>query len=146
MREFERHDGTAAQGGTGAFNDPLSRNDPFVQLLQQIRSCAVPVIAAVEGGVWGGACDIVSCCDVVVGTLDCSFAITPAKVGLPYHASGLTHFLGALPLHVIKWMFFSSTVLTGEDAARYGFLSASVPADQVQCDFHRYYYSTIISS
>ena len=66
MREFERHDGTAAQGGTGAFNDPLSRNDPFVQLLERIRSCAVPVIAAIEGGVWGGACDIVSCCDVVV--------------------------------------------------------------------------------
>jgi len=28
----------------------------------------VPVLAAVEGGVWGGACDVVACCDVVVST------------------------------------------------------------------------------
>ena len=54
--------------GSGAFNEPLSRNDPFVRLLHQIRTCTVPVLAAVEGGVWGGACDLVACCDVVVGT------------------------------------------------------------------------------
>lgn len=57
-----------------------------MQLLQKIRQCAVPVMAAVEGGVWGGACDIVACCDVVVGTPEVTFAITPAKVrrgGLP---------------------------------------------------------------
>ena len=80
MREFDRADGTCAQTGSGAFNDLLSRNDPFVQLLQKIRACAVPVLAAVEGSVWGGACDVVACCDVVVGTPEVSFAITPAKV------------------------------------------------------------------
>ena len=36
----------------------------------------------------GGACDIVACCDLVIGTPESTFAITPAKVGLPYHASG----------------------------------------------------------
>lgn len=65
---------------------PTTVPHPQVQLLQKIRQCAVPVIAAVEGGVWGGACDIVACCDVVVGTPEVTFAITPAKVrrgGLP---------------------------------------------------------------
>ncbi|KAL1511629.1 hypothetical protein AB1Y20_006421 [Prymnesium parvum] len=131
MREFGRSNGTTAQSGTGAFNDPLSRNDPFVQLLHEIRHCAVPVIAAVEGGVWGGACDIVACCDIVVGTPDTTFAITPAKIGLPYHASGMAHFLGVLPLHVVKWMFFSSSPLTSAEAKQYGFLNDCVPADQL---------------
>ncbi len=131
MREFDRSNGSSAQGGSGSFNDPLSRNDPFVQLLHKIRACAVPVIAAVEGGVWGGACDIVACCDLVVGTPTCSFAITPAKVGLPYHASGASHFLGILPLHVVKWMFFSSEPLSAESAARHGFINFCVPPEQL---------------
>lgn len=131
MREFGRSNGSSAQTGDGKFNDPLSRNDPFVQLLTEIRGCQVPVIAAVEGGVWGGACDIIACCDVVVATSKTTFCITPAKVGLPYHASGMTHFLGVLPLHVIKWMFFSSAPLTGDEAHKYGFVNVCVPADQV---------------
>ena len=102
-----------------------------MQLLHKIRACAVPVIAAVEGGVWGGACDIVACCDLVVGTPTCSFAITPAKVGLPYHASGASHFLGILPLHIVKWMFFSSEPLSAECAARHGFINCCVPPEQL---------------
>ena len=27
----------------------------------------------------------------------------------------MTHFLGVLPLHVIKWMFFSATPLSAEE-------------------------------
>jgi len=131
IREFHRSNGSTAQSGSGAFNDPLSRNDPFVQLLQRIRDCPVPIIAAVEGGVWGGACDIVATCDIVVAVPESTFAITPAKMGLPYHASGMAHFLGVLPLHIIKWMFFSSSALTAEEAARFGFLTACVPAEQL---------------
>lgn len=130
MREFGRANNGPGETGDGKFNDPLSRNDPFVQLLHEIRQCPVPVIAAVEGGVWGGACDIITCCDVVIGTPESTFCITPAKIGLPYHASGMTHFLGVLPLHVIKWMFFSSSVLTGQEAMQYGFLNACVPPEQ----------------
>ena len=35
-----------------------------------------------------------------------------------------------LPLHVIKWMFFSSAPLSAEEATCYGFINACVPADQ----------------
>jgi methylmalonyl-CoA decarboxylase len=131
MREFERTNGSGAQGGTGTFRDPLSRGDPFVQLLNCIRECPVPVIAAVEGGVWGGACDIVACCDVVIACPECTFAITPAKVGLPYHASGMSHFLGVLPLHVVKWMFFTALPLSAAEAARHGLVNNVVPAPEL---------------
>ena len=36
-----------------------------------------------------------------------------------------------LPLHVIKWMFFSSTPLSAEEAARYGFLNACAPPSRL---------------
>ena len=131
MREFERINGTSAQTGSGSFSDPLSVHDPFVRLLSKIRSCPVPVVASVEGGVWGGACDVVACCDIVIATKNSTFAITPAKVGLPYHASGMTHFLGVLPLHVVKYMFLTSQPLNSEEAARYGFVNELVDAEEL---------------
>ena len=106
-------------------------HDPFVQLLSQIRMCRVPVVAACEGGVWGGACDIVACCDIVIASPESTFAITPAKVGLPYHASGMTHFLSVLPLHVVKYMFLTSNPLSSEEAQRYGFVNELVSAESL---------------
>ena len=59
----------------------------------------------VHGSVWGGACDLVLTCDLVVGD-DRSFAITPAKLALPYNASGILHFINRVGLNIAKEMFF----------------------------------------
>jgi methylmalonyl-CoA decarboxylase len=32
-------------------------------------------------------------CDLVVGDETCAFAITPAKLGLPYNVAGLLNFM-----------------------------------------------------
>jgi methylmalonyl-CoA decarboxylase len=42
------------------------------------------VIAMIEGSVWGGACELVMSCDLIVSADDSTFAITPAKLGMPY--------------------------------------------------------------
>merc|ERR1712007_132201 len=80
----------------------------------------------VEGSVWGAATDICACCDVLVGTSSVTFAITPAKIGLPYNSSGMAHFIHILPMHVVKMMLFSALPLTAEEAACYGFLNCIV--------------------
>lgn len=131
VRDFLRTDGSAAKTGSGSFLDPLASNDPFVKLLEKIRELPVPVIGCVEGSVWGGATDLCACCDVLIGTPDVTFAITPAKLGLPYHASGMAHFSGVLPVHVIKWMFMSGSVLSADEALRHGFLNEVVPPEQL---------------
>lgn len=104
-------------------SDPLRWNAPLEELLRKIRSLPVPVIAAVEGGVWGGACDLVFTCDLVVATDTATFAITPAKLGVPYNLAGIEHFLGVLPLHVVKAMFFTAEPLTAQQAAHYGLVN-----------------------
>ena len=40
--------------------DPLGYFDALETLLRKVQDCPVPVIAMVEGSVWGGACDL--CC------------------------------------------------------------------------------------
>ncbi|MGD9818826.1 MAG: enoyl-CoA hydratase-related protein [Desulfomonilaceae bacterium] len=71
-------------------------------------------------------------CDILVGTSSASFAITPAKIGLPYNAAGLTHFLGVLPLHVIKGMLYTADQLSAEEALRFGLLNRLVDSQDLE--------------
>ena len=91
--------------------DPLGYNDPLEQLIRAIRTFPAPVIAMVHGSVWGGAFDLVLSCDLVVADETATFAITPVNLGLPYNTAGLLHFLGRLPINLIKEMFFTAASL-----------------------------------
>ncbi|MGA3353864.1 MAG: methylmalonyl-CoA decarboxylase [Acidimicrobiales bacterium] len=88
--------------------DPLAYNDPLEEMLRAIRIFPAPIVAMVHGSVWGGAFDLVLSCDMVVADETASFAITPANLGLPYNTTGLLHFLGRLPINLIKEMFFTA--------------------------------------
>lgn len=101
-------------------SDPLAWTNPLEGLLRQVRQVPFPVIAAVEGGAWGGACDLAMTCDLVVATQSAVFAITPARLGVPYNTAGTTHFVSALPLHIVKEMFFTARPVTSADAYRWG--------------------------
>jgi methylmalonyl-CoA decarboxylase len=46
--------------------DPLGWDDPLRQLIREIETFPDPVIAMVEGSVWGGATETVFACDLIV--------------------------------------------------------------------------------
>lgn len=112
--------------------DPLPYTDPFEQLLRAVKKFPAPVIAMIHGTVWGGACDLVMNCDLVFGDETCTFAITPAKLGLPYNAGGFLTFMTRLPLAIVKEMFFTSEPITAERAERVGIVNAIVPSEQLE--------------
>lgn len=109
--------------------DPLTWTNPLENLFRTIRRTPFPVIAAVEGGVWGGACDLVLTCDLVVAMRTASFAITPAKLGVPYNTAGVAHFVSSLPLNIAKEMFFTSNPLTAEQMAGFGVVNRLVASE-----------------
>ncbi|MCB2185487.1 MAG: methylmalonyl-CoA decarboxylase [Deltaproteobacteria bacterium] len=111
--------------------DPVAWNVPFEVLLRRVRKHPVPIIGLIEGSVWGGACDLAMTLDLLVGAPSASFAITPVKLGLPYNAAGLTHFLGVLPLHIVKEMLFTGQPLAAADAFRLGLLNRLAPAEEL---------------
>jgi methylmalonyl-CoA decarboxylase len=115
-----------------AGRDPLSYDDPLVSLLRAVRAFPAPVIAMVQGSAWGGACDLVMSCDIVLGDETCAFAITPAKLGLPYNALGVLHFLNRLPLNVVTEMFCTAEPVGAERALGLGILNALVPAAELE--------------
>ena len=73
--------------------DPLTYHDPLRQAVRAIKETPAPVLAMVEGSVWGGACELVMSCDLVVAAEGATFALTPAKLGVPYDIAGVLNFM-----------------------------------------------------
>jgi methylmalonyl-CoA decarboxylase len=112
--------------------DPLAYSDPLEQLLRNVRRFSAPVIAMINGSVWGGATDLVMNCDIVVGDENCSFAITPTNLGLPYNTTGLLQFMRRLPLNFVKEMFFTAAPMSAVSAAQWGILNHLLPAEELR--------------
>ena len=112
--------------------DPLPYGDPLEQLLRGVKSFPAPVIAMVHGSVWGGACDLIMACDLVIADESCSFVVTPAKLGVPYNVAGLLNFMSRLPLNVVKEMFFTAEPIAAERAERTGIVNVIVPETDLE--------------
>lgn len=112
--------------------DPLSYYDPLERVLRAIQHFPAPVIAMVEGGAWGGACDLAFVCDIIVAAPTASFAITPGKIGVPYNCSGILHFMNVLGIHTVKEMFFTAEPLSAERALDVGIVNHLVPAGELE--------------
>jgi methylmalonyl-CoA decarboxylase len=107
-------------------SDPLTWVNPLETLLHTVRRAPFPVIAAVEGGVWGGACELALTCDLLVATRSATFAVTPVRLGVPYNTSGVNHFLNALPLNLAREMFFTGDPIGAEGLASHGVVNRLV--------------------
>ena len=112
--------------------DPLSYHDPLLRVIDAIRRFSAPVLAMVEGTVWGGACELVFCCDMIFSTPDVTFAITPAKLGVPYNASGVLHLMNALPQNLLKRMLFTAAPMSCQSLAEVGVVNQIVPTEELE--------------
>jgi methylmalonyl-CoA decarboxylase len=112
--------------------DPLPYSDSLERLLRGVKRFPGPIIAMVHGTVWGGATDLVLSCDITIGDETCSFAITPANIGLAYNTAGLLQFMRRLPLNLVKEMFFTANPVKAVDAANWGILNHLVSAENLE--------------
>ena len=112
--------------------DPLGWSDPLRTLVRTLEEFRAPIIALIEGGVWGGACEVALACDLVVATPDATFAITPARLGVPYNATGLLTFMNAIPLHALKEMAFTANPIDAGQAAGLGMVNHVVAAAEIE--------------
>lgn len=110
----------------GDGSDPLAWANPLEACFRAIRHAPFPVIAAVEGSVWGGATELVLACDLLVATSTATFAITPARLGIPYNTEGVARFLDALPVNLARQMFFTAEPVTAADLAAHGVVNRVV--------------------
>ncbi len=112
--------------------DPLGYRDPLERVLRAVQHSPAPVIALVEGSVWGAACELALVCDLLIGTDTTSFCITPAKIGIPYNPSGILHFLNMAGMAIIKEMFFTAEPISARRAWQIGLMNHLVPAAELE--------------
>jgi methylmalonyl-CoA decarboxylase len=112
--------------------DPLAYHDSLVTILRAVQEAPLPVIAMIEGSVWGGACDLALSCDILIGCPTTTFCMTPAKIGVPYNASGILHFINIMGINIAKEMFFTARPLSAELAEKWGILNHVVPVAELE--------------
>ncbi len=111
--------------------DPLTYNDPLRQAIRVIQHHPAPVLAMIEGGVWGGACEMAMACDIIVAADTATFAITPAKLGVPYNIAGTLNLMQSVSLPVIKEMLFRARPISALRAHEIGMINYVVPAAEL---------------
>jgi len=112
--------------------DPLGWDDPLRYLIREIEHFPAPIIAMIEGTVWGGACEAVLACDLIIATPASTFAVTPAKLGVPYNISGVLTFLNAAPYRIVKEMAFTAQPVTAQRAESVGMINHVVENAQLE--------------
>ncbi len=111
--------------------DPLGWRDPLRHLIRELENFSAPIIALIEGSVWGGACETVLACDLIIATPEVTFAATPAKHSVPYNVSGLLTFLNATQIHIAKEMLFTAQPISAGRLERMGIINHVIPAIEI---------------
>ena len=71
-------------------------------------------------------------CDIVIAAENATFAITPARLGVPYNLSGIQNMMGSVPLVVVKEMLFRATPISAQRAYEVGILNHVLPVEQLE--------------
>ncbi len=112
--------------------DPLSYDDPLRRGIRAIQSFPAPVIAMVEGAVWGGAFELVMSCDIVFAADTSAFAMTPANLGVAYDIVGIHNLIHDCSMHVMKEMLFTAKPISAERALQIGIVNRIAPASELE--------------
>ncbi len=112
--------------------DPLGWNDPLRILIRAIQEYPAPIIGLIEGSVWGGAGEVAMACDILIATPDATFAITPAKLGVPYNLGGLMTLVNMIPLPIVKEMLFTARPIPAAQAFNLGIINYIKPQEEIE--------------
>ena len=117
---------TLAAAGT----DPGRAREAFrrhVHHLQETFSCIdrarMPVIACVQGGCIGGGVDLVTACDLRVGTADCFFTVQEINLAIVADVGTLQRLPHLLPQGLVRELAYTGRRFAAEEAAHWGFLN-----------------------
>lgn len=95
--------------------------------LSIIETCDVPVIAAVQGDAYGGGCELLMLCDMVIAEEHASLAFRHAKMGLAPAWGGLTRLVERVgPLEAARVLFTAERV-GAREALRIGLINEVAP-------------------
>lgn len=107
----------AERGGDGG--EVLAMFDDLVT----IEEIDLPVIAAVQGDVFGGGCELILLCDLVIAEEQASFAFRHAKMGLSPAWGGLSRLVERVgPIEAAR-LLYTAEKISAAEALRIGLVN-----------------------
>lgn len=103
----------------------------FEKMCDQLETLRVPTIAALNGGVYGGATDLALACDFRIGVDNARMFMPAARLGIVYYNSGLRRYVTRLGLNNAKRLFLTAEPIAAAEMLRIGYLDEIVRADQL---------------
>lgn len=100
----------------------------FEEMVDALEDCRPITIAAINGGVYGGATDLALACDFRVGVEATEMFMPAARLGLHFYRRGLERFQTRLGLDMAKRLFLTAQTLRADEMHRCGFLTDLVTA------------------
>ncbi len=112
--------------------DPVPFEYSLEKALQSVESFPGAVIAMIEGSVWGGGCELAFACDILIGSPQSTFAITPAKIGAPYNPNQVNRVLQRVGSNIAMQMFFTAETIGAKRAQELGILNHIAGTDELE--------------
>ena len=133
---------TSGEGVAPGAADRATAAEKFrldVRRLQHSFSCLeaarFPVIAAVQGGVIGGAVDLTSACDIRYATADAFFQIQEINIGMTADVGTFPRLCRLMPEGMVRELAYTGRRFGADEAARCGLVNAVFP-DAAACTAH----------
>jgi len=92
-----------AYGANFYTNSVLPLQDSFTA----IEQCRIPVIAAIQGGCYGGGVDLITACDMRYGTEDSFITIYEINVGMTADVGTFPRILNHMPEGVVRELAYT---------------------------------------
>ncbi|MFX0047799.1 MAG: enoyl-CoA hydratase/isomerase family protein [Candidatus Hermodarchaeota archaeon] len=94
----------------------------------EIEQFAKPLIAAVDGFAYGGGCELVLCCDLVIVTPRSKLGFPEIHRGIFPANGGVTRMAERIGTNRAMWMAMTGEPIDGQTAVDWGLASWSAPA------------------
>lgn len=110
------------------------REGALETLVNKLEHLKIPVIAALNGGIFGGAVEIALVADFRIGVEGMKMFVPPARLGIHYPVLGLTRLIERLGLNVAKRLVLSVEEFAGPQLVEIGFLDKIVPREALETE------------
>jgi enoyl-CoA hydratase/carnithine racemase len=106
-------------------------------MVDRLEDLGVPTICRLNGGVYGGSTDLALACDFRIGVDSAEMFMPAARLGLHYYTSGIRRYVSRLGADNAKKLFLTAEKISAPEMLRIGYLTAMVPAEQLDAEVDR---------
>lgn len=108
-----------------------ARTVSFEDMVNALEEARPVTVAVLQGGVYGGATDLVLACDFRLGAAGIEMFMPAARLGLHYYRRGLERYVSRLGVDNAKRLFLTAERIDAAEMKAIGFLTHLASADEL---------------